>query len=94
MSGVMNAVSGRNSCCFLRGGNLLMGNCETCKWWNNPLRVMGTEWGDCNLATTDEDEPLIPTMLARAIPIGWETSRGVLETNAKFGCVQWEAKDA
>jgi hypothetical protein len=55
---------------------------------------MGTEWGDCNLATTDEDEPLIPTMLARAIPIGWETSRGVLETNAKFGCVQWEAKDA
>lgn len=69
----------------------LAGFCRDCRWWGfeDDLHEQDAETHRCALAMMLHGEPLHPESKA----IAWDGSEQVasLETQAWFGCVQWES---
>lgn len=66
-----------------------MKRCENCVWWKSFPRP---EWGECTKAATNGSNLVHPDSLAEAVD--FEGYQARLYTSIRFGCVQWEKKDA
>lgn len=63
-----------------------MGECKNCKWWRSNSR---SEVGDCNLAESDNNNPIHPESKAIVYSF-WSDYGGRLQTDPDFGCNQFE----
>jgi len=71
-----------------------MSRCADCRWWRDPrdIEELGARIGECVLteSASDMNGPPKKSLASAAYGPG---HYAILETEATFGCVQWERRE-